>query len=203
MTTSIDILMSARFQACILNFNLYLVSLFGEKHSLDKYISVSLQLSGINEEQASLLKDSKGLPKNIESYLNDFDNNLTEEQYNSQAFSYRVFFVPKLMNHKNQSDKVIEFVPANSELADSLNKKYVVIKEKERKKYTKKEIIAIVNKKYPKFKELDFVKLWKENDAKNPKYNYGISLPGKKWYWYESWLNFVLSHCKKNQTKYL
>jgi hypothetical protein len=59
---------------------------------------------------------------NLESLLiclkyrsyNDFDNELTDQDYNNIRYSYRVLYVPKAVNRKGQADKVIEFIPANS-----------------------------------------------------------------------------------------
>ena len=52
MTTRIDDYLSARFQACCLNFNHYIKKLFGHDMGIDKYLSFSLQFSSITEEHA-------------------------------------------------------------------------------------------------------------------------------------------------------
>ena len=38
MTTKIDDLLSARFQACCLNYNTYLKKLFGDQLGIEKYL---------------------------------------------------------------------------------------------------------------------------------------------------------------------
>jgi hypothetical protein len=50
MTTKIDEYLSARFQACCLNYNLYVKQLFGKECGIDQYLSFSLQFSTIKEE---------------------------------------------------------------------------------------------------------------------------------------------------------
>ena len=35
-------------------------------------------------------------------------------------------------------------------------------------------------------------------DAKNPKYNYGVLVSNKNWYWYENWVEEVKKYCKNN-----
>lgn len=42
MTLSLDDYLSGRYQACILNYNHYIKNVFGDKHSLDEYLSYSL-----------------------------------------------------------------------------------------------------------------------------------------------------------------
>ena len=51
MTLSLDQFLSGRYQACILNYNQYLKSLFGGRHSLDDHLSYSLQFLELFEEQ--------------------------------------------------------------------------------------------------------------------------------------------------------
>ncbi len=198
MTSRIDDTLSARFQACIINYNNYIKSLFGEKYGLDKHINVSLQLSGIEDEQKDLLLSETTLPKHLKSFVTDFDSTLSDDEFNSLSYAYRVFYTPKLVNHRQQADKVIEFIKPDSELAQTLKTQYVVLKEREKVKYLPGQIVEIVKKDYPKFNMRDFVMLWKTEDAKNPKYNYGTIVANKTWHWYENWLQFVLAYCKEH-----
>lgn len=69
MTSRIDDALSAKFQACCLNYNHYIKRLFGDQHAIDKYLSVSLQFSAIDYDQADSLKNVNHLPKQIGSYI--------------------------------------------------------------------------------------------------------------------------------------
>lgn len=198
MTTKIDDYLSARFQSCCLNYNLYIKKLFGEKFAIEKHLSISLQFSTINEEQRDTLREFSDLPKNISSYINEFDEGLSEELYNDIRFSYRVLYVPKTANRKGQADKVIEFIPANSPEAKGLNKEYVLIKEKERKKFLPGRIVDLMKEKgYPRFSFHWHTTLWQEQDGKNPTKNLGTVVEGK-WYWYENWVSLVENYCRQN-----
>ncbi len=202
MTTKIDEYLSARFQSCCLNYNLYIKQLFGDNYGIDRHLSVSLQFSYIKEEQTEKLKEFTDLPENISAYINDFDEELTDELYNDIRFSYRVLYVPKSVNHKGQADKVIEFIPANTPEAKGLNKEYVLIKEKERKKHLPSNIVELMRAKgYPNFSMYNHTTLWKEKDGKNPNKNLGVNVEGA-WYWYDSWVKEVEKHCKENKEKY-
>ena len=199
MTTKIDEYLSARFQSCCLNYNLFIKKLIDSKYAIDKHLSVSLQFSTINEEQTEKLKEFTDLPKNIATYINDFDNKLSDELYNDIRFSYRVLYVPKSANNKGQADKVIEFIPANTPEAEGLNKEYVLIKEKEKQKHLPSKIVALMKMKgYNKFSVHKHTQLWKKLDGKNPSKNYGVSVEGA-WYWYDHWLKTVEEYCKKNK----
>ena len=202
MTTRIDNYLSARFQACCLNYNNYIKSLFEERLGIDKHLSFSLQFSSIKEEHAAQLREFTDLPQNISSYINGYDSSLADEEYNDMRYSYRVLYVPKSVNHKGQADKVIEFLPANSPEAEQLNREYVLIKEKEKPKYLPGKIVEIMQEKgYAKFNQHQHTLFWKSMDAKNKSKKFGV-LVAKTWYWYESWLKEVLKHCEKNSAKF-
>lgn len=152
MTSKIDDYLSARFQSCCLNYNKYIKKLFGDKYSIDKHLSISLQFSTIDEEQHNQIRKFTDLPANISSYINDFDEQLSQEFYNDIRFSYRVLYVRKLANRKGQADKVIEFISAGTLEAKGLNKDCVLIKEKEKKKHLPLKIVNLMREQgYPKF----------------------------------------------------
>lgn len=170
MTTKIDEYLSARFQACCLNFNQYIKKLFGDEYGIDKHLSFSLQFSSIKEEHANQLRKFTDLPQNIAAYINDFDEELSDDEFNDIKFSYRVLYVPKSVNRKGQADKVIEFIPANSPEAQGLNKEYILVKEREKKKYLPSEIFKTMQAKgFPKFNAHQHTVLWKEKKEKTQK----------------------------------
>lgn len=199
MTSRIDEYLSARFQACCLNYNDYIKQFFGENYGIDKHLSFSLQFSTIKEEHANQLRKFTDLPANISGYISDFDDSISDEDFNNIRYSYRVLYVPKAVNHKGQADKVIEFLPANSPEAQYLNKEYVLIKEKEKKKYLPSNIVKLMKAKgYFGFSISKHTNLWQEHDAKNLKNKYGVQVENA-WYWYDNWVEEVEKHCKKNK----
>src|SRR5690606_19134189 len=128
MTTKIDASFSAKFQACCLNYNDHIKSFFGNEQSIDKHLSFSLQFSSISKDQAAQLQAQPTLPAHIKSFIEGFEEKLTDDEFNSPKFAYRVLFVAKTANRKGQADEVIEFVKADSELAKNVNQKYAIIK---------------------------------------------------------------------------
>jgi hypothetical protein len=197
MSSNIDDILSARFQASCLNYNKYIVELYGEKYSIAKYLSFSLQFSTINTEQKELLEEHTELPANILSYVKTFDEGLTMDEYNSSEYAYRVLFVPKLANHKGQADKVIEFVKADSTLAEGINKEYAVIKETEKTKFRPSKVVEKMhNEGFDKFSMTSHTNLWHTKDGKNPKHKFGINIEGQ-WYWYENWIGEVRKYCEE------
>jgi hypothetical protein len=202
MTTKLDDLLSARFQACCLNYNEAIRKFFGDKYGIDQHLAFSLQFSSLGDEQIEQLSARKDLPKNIATFIEGFDGNLTIEEYNDTKYSYRVIFVPKLVNHKGQADKVIEFVKPDSEQAKELNITYATFKETEREKFKPGTIVEMMKLGgYPKFRMQYHTELWKQLDAKTPGKGYGVMVEGQ-WFWYKRWVDVVGQHCRENAERY-
>lgn len=204
MTTRIDSTLSAKFQACCLNFNQYIKKLMGSDFAIDKHLSVSLQFSSISPEQVEMLTDYEGLPAHIASFLKAFESGMTEEEFNSQAFAYRVIFVPKLANHKGQADQVIEFVKADSQMASQVNKTYTVIKETEKEKFLPGKVVELMkNGGYPWFGMQLHTDLWQSKKARDITKGFGCWLDGgKSWRWYDKWVEEVRTWCAENDAKF-
>ena len=202
MTTRIDDLLSARFQACCINYHDAVVSLFGEEYGIAKYLAVSLQFSSLSREQIDTLEQQAGLPRNIKQYIEGFDGALSADEFASPKFAYRVIFVPKTANHPNQADQVITFVKADSETAKSANAAYAVIRETERPKWLPSQIVAKMKTDgYSRFGMSRHTDLWKSRDAKGSAKGYGVQI-AKTWYWYDTWLVEVRKHCNENNGAY-
>lgn len=203
MTTRIDDLLSARFQACCLNYNHYLKTLFAKVDGIDKHLSFSLQFSTINTEQKDMLVEHTDLPEHIQSYIHDFDSSLNDQEYRSEKYAYRILFVPKLANRRGQADRVIEFVKSDSKLADDVNKQYAYIKETEKPKYLPGQIVKMMHDEgFPNFRVHYHILLWKKENAKDPAKGYGTMVAGKVWHWYERWVDLVREHCRDNKEVY-
>lgn len=200
MTRRIDDQLSAKFQASALNFNVAVKKHFGRRYSLDAEQAFSIQFSGISEESAKELLAQADLPQHIRTYIVQYENDLTPEEYDDPRFSYRVALVRKTTNSKSAADRVIEVVPSGSETAAELNK--VFLKETEKKKYGAKTIVQQMRAEgFARFTISAHTDLWKAKDAKNPKHQYGTPVE-KAWYWYESWVSVVRKHCVDSAAKY-
>jgi hypothetical protein len=196
MTTKIDDILSARFQACCLNYNTYIKQLFGNEWGIENHLSFSLQFSTISTEQKELLEQHKELPGYIQGYIQNFDEALSDAEFSNQRYAYRILFVPKTANRKGQADKVVEFVKSDSPLAEVINKEYAVIKETEKTKYLPSQIIQKMNEEgFNQFNMHRHTTFWKQLEAKNPNKNFGVLVAGKYWHWYESWMEKVREHC--------
>lgn len=180
MTSKIDDALSAKFQACCINFNKTIVELIDSRYAIDKHLSFSLQFTSLSEPHIEQLEKFDGLPKHIESYITNFDEHLDDDIFNSPKYSYRILFVPKSVNKRGQADKVIEFIPKDLPLANQLNKEYYLIKEKEKTRYLPSQLIKIVKAKgYTKLNMYHFIQCWKSKNTKRDN-TYGCIVCGKE-----------------------
>lgn len=203
MTSRLDEHLSARFQACCLNYNDLIKKLFGNECGIDKHLSISLQFSSIGLDQVDSLKSASGIPSNIRAYIDAFDEQLTDAEFNDPRYAYRVLFVPKTTGRKGKADQVIEFISPNSDLAKDANKKYAVIKEIEKKKYLPKQVVNLMQTSgYPKFTMHHHTIFWKSENVKNAGSGMGAFV-AETWHWYDEWIVKVKEHCAKNASKYV
>jgi len=124
MTVSLDNYLSGRYQACVMNYNYYLKYLFSEHHGLDNHLTYSLQFSELTEEQILGVDTEANVPERLRSYIIKFDQTLTQEEFENPKYSYKLIFVRKLVNRPGQADRVMEFVPPNSELEREIHSVY-------------------------------------------------------------------------------
>lgn len=199
MTDKIDEYLSAKLQACAINFDFYICKLFGEKYGLNKELALAIQFSPLSPAQQGDLKDNPHITTNIKNFVVEYEESLTDEALKSSRYAYRVLFVPINAKRKGQADQVVEFIKSDSPLAEGVEKTYALIKETEKPKYRPGEIVKMMQDEgYTKFTINKHTDLWKEKDGKNPKFAYGVNVSGC-WYWYSSWLDIVRKYCEENR----
>ena len=197
MTKRIDESISAKIQACSINYNYYIKQLFGEAFGVDQDLSLSIQFSPIEVEQKSLLSKNEKLAGNVRRFITDFEKDFSQSQIDDIHYAYRVAFVRvdgKRVNR--ETDEVIRFIPSGSIEAEGLKEAIAVITEKEKKKYTSTQIVQMMNDKgYDWFTMGDLTASWKH--LKNGRAPYGIQITKYQWMWYENWIPEIIKYCKK------
>jgi hypothetical protein len=195
-TNRIDDAVSAKLQACCINFNDAIKRLFGPQYGLERRLPIALQFVAFSPDQRALLKKAGSLPRHIEMMMEGFQEQLSAEQQADPRFAYRVALVPRTASRTSSADEAIEFVRAGSEEAEQINR--ILIKEVDKRKYLPSEVVAIMKAEgWPKFMMDSHTRLWKRLDGKNPAKGYGSISLGKQWGWNEIWLNRVREDCRE------
>ena len=196
MTDKIDEYISAKLQACAINYDFFISQFFGEKNSLSDELAFAIQFSPLSPEQRDSLSDLSHLTTNVRNFICEFESSLSEETVKSLKYAYRVCFVPIAANRANKADQVVEFIKAGSEEADAIER--ILIKETEKPKYRPMQIVEEMKKQgFNKFTSNKHADLWKKKNAKaNPVF--GVWVAGT-WYWYQTWLDEVEKYCREHK----
>jgi hypothetical protein len=201
-TNRVDDAVSAKLQACCLNFNDAIKSLFGAQYGLERRLPIALQFVTFSADQRSILKKNTTLPAHVEAFIDAFEHRLTDEEYADPAYRYRVAFVPIASNRASSADVAIEFVREDS--AEGREIRDVLLKLVDRNRYTATQIIELMrNEGYPSFNQQAHTTLWKELDAKNPVHGYGrVGDYKSTWIWFDKWVERVRAHCQEHSARY-
>ena len=196
MTKKIDESISAKIQACSINYNYYIKKLIGYEYGVDEQLGVAIQFSPIEPNQKKQLFHNEKLADNIKNFISEFEESLSDDEIRNPQYAYRVLFTRLNANRKGQADQVIEFIPAGTEGAEQLNKAYTLIKETEKKKYLSKEIVQIMKDRgYTWFNVQNMTNYWKKEFISRDQY--GIQITASQWMWYENWIPVMEEYCKK------
>jgi Protein of unknown function (DUF3644) len=148
-TNRIDDALSAKLQACCINFNEAIKTLFGKQCALEERMPIALQFVTFDGAQRASLVGSD-LPPHITTAMDHFHERLTEDEQKDPKFRYRVAFVPKVSGKASNADLAIEFIKPGSPEAEAVER--VLLKEVERQKYLPSEIVKKIKAAgYPKF----------------------------------------------------
>lgn len=199
-TNRIDDAVSAKLQACCINFNDAIKKLFGAQYALERRLPIALQFVTFSPDQRAILKKASGLPRNVEIMMDGFEGRLTTEQQVDPRYAFRVFMIGRTANRAPSADLAVEIVPPGSEVAEKFN---IALKEVEKKKFLPSEIVNQMKAEgWDRFTMDSHTKLWKKLDAKIPAKGYGTVAVGKTWCWYETWLNRVREECEQHPQLY-
>ena len=199
MTKKIDSSVSAKLQACSINYNFYIKKLFGNLFGVDQELGMVIQFSPIEAEQKETLLHNEKIADNVRNFITTFEDTLTDDEIGNTHYAYRVVFARidgKRVN--GETDEVIKFLPADSPQAQGLNANYALIKELEKKKYLSKDIVNLMRSKgYDWFNVGEMTSFWKNTLKSRDKY--GIYVTNNQWMWYENWIPVIEKHCQEIQ----
>lgn len=121
-------------QSLILNFDELMTREFGSYFALKETLAVPLQTSTVRTSyQIETMKKFQGENYNVlKEYIDAYRTELPDEIYDDPKFSFRVYLIPKVGNHRESSDVAYEFIKfdsRNSEDYKSLRNQITLIKE--------------------------------------------------------------------------
>jgi len=200
-TSRIDDAVSAKLQACCINFNDAIKKHFGSQYGLERRLPIALQFVTFSADQRAVLKKASSLPRHLETMMETFEQQLTDQERADPRFAFRVFMVHRTANRAPGADLAVEIVAPDSDDAAEINR--VLLKEVEKPKYIPTQIVNKMREEgFDKFNLAAHSRLWNELDAKNPGKGYGTVAFGRQWVWYETWLTRVREECNRHPKRY-
>lgn len=131
----LDLELFGECQAMLLNFEEMMVKEFGEEHALNESLAFSLQFSRLRSEeqdQAARLLHSTVKPS-VRSYIDKFRSSLSDDILGDMAYSFKVFLIPNVGNHRSKDALAIEWVhydPSDPEQMENYVKSVALIKDR-------------------------------------------------------------------------
>lgn len=122
-------------QAMLLNFENLITEKFGSYYALNNSLSFPLQVSSVRSNiQAEVTKKIQSEHySELKEYIEAYRNSLDDDVFSDSQYSFRIFLIPQLGNHRSSSDCAVEFLrydPKHPEDFESVKKDIALIKEK-------------------------------------------------------------------------
>lgn len=202
-TSRIDDALGAKLQACCINYNAAIRTLFGDQYGLERRLPIALQFVTFDADQRTALKAAASLPANVSAAMDAFDVRLTDAQRADPAFGYRVAFVPKVGSKASKADLAVEFVKPGTDEAREISR--VLLEEVDKVRHTASQVVDRMRVEgFVLFNQTAHTALWKALGAREPARGFGRQGDyAGTWVWYESWMDRVRAHCQEQGAKYL
>lgn len=122
-------------QAMLLNFENLITEKFGSYYALNNSLSFPLQVSSVRSNvQAEVTKKIQSEHySELKEYIEAYRSSLDDDVFSDSQYSFRIFLIPQLGNHRSSSDCAVEFLrydPKHPEDFESVKRDIALIKEK-------------------------------------------------------------------------
>jgi hypothetical protein len=154
----VEILVSGKINALLLNFEKTLVAEFGDRWSLANALRFPIFLSSLTHESPQLLEQAyEEVPASVLRFIETFENALDHTIRVSEAYDFRVYLMPKAS--PADRDLPIEFVDVSKlsvEEAQAVENARVIIRDRHVEainvnRLKASEVVARVQTVYPAF----------------------------------------------------
>lgn len=128
----IDLEIFGECQALLFNFEELMGQEFGNKYVLHESLAISLQFSRMRDPatQQALRQLLRPVPQDIKDYIEQFRSGLSADVRGDMAYSYKVFLVPLVGNHRSRDALAVEFVPYDANNPQEYDRLVTLIKQK-------------------------------------------------------------------------
>ncbi len=127
----LDPMIFGECQAMLFNFDEFIAAEFGENHRLAESLFFSLQFKKA-QPVATKSKSASGWTE-VSTFVQAFRSTLSADVHQSNAYSFQVYLLPRIGNHRSSADIAVEWVaydPANAAEMEQYEQVAALIKEK-------------------------------------------------------------------------
>lgn len=206
---ALDMILSGKSQALLMNYEALLVKEFGAFFALGSNLALALQFSAYTDDQRTAFRRVQSQEFEwIRKFVQEFDDAQPDEIAQSPKYSFRVFLLPKIGNHAKSSDLAIEWMlydPDKPDEMESYSKTVGMIRERHVPVANQGQLRAsevcqhVASKTGKKFGLFQHTCAWKLYGAR-PKQKGGpggksefcqYSVPFKDYVYTEKWVDFL------------
>lgn len=132
----LDIDIFGECQAHLINFENLLVKEFGEEFALVETLAMSLQFSYLRHANKTRAIRSLHAPirRDVKDYIDRFRSALNDDISGDMEYSFKVFLVPNIGNHRSKDSLAVEFVKYDNlepEEVDQYKRMVTLIKDRQ------------------------------------------------------------------------
>lgn len=126
----LDIHVLGECQSMLFNFETLLEQEFGAEFAINESLVVPLQLSRLHAPNAgdALRHLIKPLPGELGTWVQAFRSSLSQEEYDSPEFSFRVLLIPELKNNPSRDAISVRFIPYEPGKSPDMDQAIAMIK---------------------------------------------------------------------------
>jgi hypothetical protein len=171
----VEILVSGKINALLLNFEKTLVAEFGERWSLANALRFPVFLSSMTHESPQLLEQAyEEIPASVLRFIESFENGLDHSIRVSEAYDFRVYLMPKAS--PADRDLPIEFVDVSKlsvQEAEAVENARVIIRDRHVEainvnRLKASEVVTRVQAVYPNFSVYFHTLAWRRFKIRPP-----------------------------------
>lgn len=171
----VEILVSGKINALLLNFEKTLVAEFGERWSLADALRFPIFISSLTHESAQLLEQAyEAVPSSVLRFIESFESRLDHGIRVSETYDFRVYLMPKAS--PADRDLPIEFVDVSklsAEEAEAVENARVIIRDRQVEainvnRLKASEVVSQVQAVYPPFSVYYHTLAWRRFGIRPP-----------------------------------
>jgi hypothetical protein len=132
----LDVTIFGECQALLMNFEALLCEAFGDRQALSASLAFALQFSKTTTttQQKAMRAAGRQHLQTVRKYVDNFRSSLSDDVASDQAYSFKVFLIPKVGSQAKSSDMAVEFVrydPSKPEEMKQYERVVALIKPKQ------------------------------------------------------------------------